>query len=155
MKQFLLTLILLLGLSSYSSVEAQTVTQQDWKIENEGQWGSFYWSVVRTNSRDANGKYWYYVYAASNSLFNSKSNGYDYDKAITYVRNVNIYMYEYKMYKDGSKTHFNTVNVNLSHFTCDYKVDLNYYIAYFWSYREYNKFKLTFDKVTPYDNSYY
>lgn len=155
MKKFLLTLVLLMGLSWVNPIEAQTVEHQPWKIENEGQWGSFYWTVVRTKYRDANGKYWYYVYAASNSLFNKKSDGYNYDKAITYVRNVNIYMYEYKMYSNGSKHHFNTVTVNLSHFTCDYYVNPNYYIAYFWSYRIHNKFKLTFDKATPYDNSYY
>lgn len=154
MKKFLLTLILLLGLSWFTPIKAQsTVTHRNWKVENEGQWGSFYWTVVRTKYRDVNGKYWYYVYSASNSLFNSKTNG-SYDRAITYVRNVNIFMDEYKKLPNGTLQYFNTVTVNLSHFTCDYKVDQNHYIAYFWSYREYNDFRLTFDKATPYDKSY-
>ena len=153
MKKFLLTLILILGLGQCSSVEAQTVRHKNWVVENESQWGSFYWCVTRTTNSDVNGKYWYYVYASSNSLFNRKVNG-KYERAITYVRNVNVYMDEYKINDYGYVVNFNTVNVNLSHFTCDYNVNSNYYIAYFWSYKKYNKFRLTFDRATPYDKSY-
>jgi len=57
MKKFLLSLILILGLSSFSSVEAQTVTHKSWVVENPDQWGSFYWSVTRTKNSYINGKY--------------------------------------------------------------------------------------------------
>ena len=152
MKKFLL--LICITLLSLGGTKAQTVVQQEWTVENAEFWGSFYWSVNRSQYADVNGKYWYYVYAYSNSLFNTKSDGYNYDRAITFVRNVKINMYEYK-YENGYKIKYGTVNVKLSHFTCDYYLDPNHYIAYFWSYSKYNTFSLTFDKATAYDKSYY
>lgn len=151
MKKFLLILTFLF---SFLIGNSQTVTQQDWKVVNEGHWGSFYWGVTRTVNTDAYGRYYYYVYCYSNSFFNSKRDGINYDKASTYIRGVHIQMEEYKYDSSGLK-YFNTVKLDIPYYTCDWAHDPNVYVAYFWSYHPYNKFYLTFDEASAFDYSIY
>ncbi len=141
--------MLLLTVNSYS----QTTIHKNWVAANKGEWGSFYWGVSKSNSITKDGKYYYYVYFYSNSYFNTKRNdGYNYDKASTYIRNVSVYMLEYKT-PNGIK--FNTVLVNLPFVTCDWFYDVNLYGAWFWSYYPYNDFYITFDKASAFDYSIY
>lgn len=151
MKKFLLGLFIsVLSITSYS----QTSVYQNWKVENEGSWASFYWGVSRTNYPDYYGKYYYYVYFYSNSYFNTKGDGYNYDKAITYIRNINLYMDEYKTV-NGKNYKFNTVKVNLPYHTCEWMHDPSVYGAWFWSYSPVVKIKITYDKVSAFDYSIY
>lgn len=150
MKKFLLgilfTLISVIGSS-------QMVTQQGWKVENEGYWGSFYWNVLRTVNPDFQGKYGYYIYFFSNSYFNSKSDGYNYDKASTYIRNIDITMRDYKPSYNNKLVMSSKVYLNLPSFTCDWFYEPNYYGAVFWSYYPYAKFTITFDEASAFDYS--
>jgi len=139
-------LILLLFILTSFSGQVATVIHKDWKIENNGQWASFYWKVDRT-AVPYNGTYWYYIYFYSNSFFatQEKQNG-TYDKAITYIKNVKIAMYEYnngKMY--------NYIVINIPVILCDYETGK--YGAWFSSYSNQNTFYLNFEQVTAYDYS--
>ena len=152
MKRFLLFIVLSL---IFNMSKAQTVTHQDWKIENAGQWSSFYWGVSRTQYPDFQGKYYYYVYFYSNSYFGTKSrDGANYDRAITYIRDVRIYMDEY-MYANGRTAKFNTVSVSSPYITCDWVTNQNQYAAWFYSFQPYNRFYITFGKASAYDHSMY
>lgn len=152
MKKFLLgilfTLISIVGTS-------QLVQQQNWKVENEGEWGSFYWSVARTQYPDLHGKYFYYVYFYSNSYFNTKSDNVNYDRASTYINKINITMHEYRVGAYGNFEHYNKVSVYVPGFTCEWYHDERYYVAYFWSYSASNRFKITYGDVSPYYYSVY
>ena len=152
MKKFLLGIILLVF--TFNGI-SQTVIQQDWKIENPGKWASFYWGATRTVKPDSHGKYFYYVYFYSNSLFNTKKDGYHYDKAITYINDITITMDEYRLNNQGYKYHFNSVPINLHYVTCDWTYSDSYYSAWFWSYHPYAKFSLTFKKASAFDYSKY
>lgn len=143
-KLFLILLVFLL--SAFTSDYIQTSVHQDWKLENAGEWGSFYWKIDRSDYADNQGAYWYYLYFYSNSLFATQTDG-NYDKAITYIKNVKISMYEYK--SDG--TVYSTVYLDLPAVLCDYEV--SDYAAWFYSYSKKNKFHLTFEKATAYDYS--
>jgi len=149
MKRFLLGI--LFTLISFV-VTSQTVVQQNWRLENEGEWDSFYWSVLRTNQTDFQGKYGYYIYFFSNSYFNSKSDGYNYDKASTYIRDIDIVMKDYN-YVYGKKVMTSKIFLNLPSFTCDWYCDPNYYAATFWSYNPYGRFTITFGKASAFDYS--
>lgn len=149
MKKFLITILLsFFTLVGYS----QTVVQQEWRVENGGQWGSFYWNVIRTVNQDFQGKYGYYIYFFSNSYFNSKSDGYNYDKASTYIKNIDITMRDYSYY-NGKFMMTGKIYLNLPGFTCDWYYEPNYYGAVFWSYNPYAKFSITFDKADAFDYS--
>jgi hypothetical protein len=151
MKKFLLGLFIsVLSIAGYS----QTKVYQDWKVENEGEWASFYWGVSRSNYPDYQGKYYYYVYFYSNSYFNTKADGYNHDKAITYIRNIKLYMYQYK-YVNGKKYKYNTIEVELPYHTCDWFHDPSVYAAWFWSYSPNVKILMTFDKASVFDYSIY
>ena len=149
MKKFLLTFVI----SFLSFVGLSQTVQQNWKVENEGQWSSFYWSVVRADQADAQGRYFYYVYFHSNSYFNTKRDGVHYDKASTFIRNIRIQMSEYHL--SSSPTPFNRVTVDIPYFTCDWFYDPNYYVAWFYSSSPYNKFYITFEKASAFDYSIY
>lgn len=150
MKKFLIIILFLLfGFNSKS----QIVTHQDWRTENGGNWNSFNWGVTRTQYPDYQGKYYYYIYFYSNSFFNTKNRDrINYDKAITYIRNVNVTMDEYMFY-NGRTNKFNSVTVNSPYITCDWNSD--YYIMWFFSYQPYNRFYIRYDKISAYDYSMY
>jgi hypothetical protein len=148
MKNLLLTLILVL--SVLSGVKSQVITHKDWTIENEGQWNSFYWGVTKTQYPDVYGNYYYYIYFFSNSFFNTKVNdGVNYDKASTYIRGINVIMYE------NTNSINNKVVVNIPYLTCDWGHDPNYYGAWFYSSETDNNFTITFTKASAYDYSIY
>lgn len=143
MKKFLL-LIAILFTTVFAT--AQTKTHIDWQLQESGQWGSFFWKVDRTQYKDANGRYWYYVHFYSNSLFNTDNNRDGVlDKAVTYIKSPTVYMYEPN----------NTVNVQLNHIVCDYFYSSSTYSVYFWSYTPNNNFGITYQSVSPYNYSNY
>ena len=156
---FLLTLLPLISFSQTkenyyqqnTNKEIKFKSHKDWTLENEGEWGSFYWKVIGS-SKDKDGFYWYYVYLYSNSLFNTKTNG-EYDKAITYIKNINIYMYIYHKDKQGNLIYTNKISVDLPYVICDYELEESMYVAYFYSISRYNSFKLKFDDATSFDYS--
>lgn len=151
MKKFLIILTLLIITPMLSSTTYQNPTiQQEWKIENAGEWGSFFWGVERTTFPNENGLYYYYVYFYSNSLFNSDNdNDGQLDKAITYIKDPTLYMYEYtpngKMY--------NVVKVPINYIICDYSYNTDQYSAYFYSRSKYNTFKVQFNSAWAYNYS--
>jgi len=134
MKKLLLILTLFLSVF-VSDVDAQTQQHKGWTIENPQDWGSFQWGVTRTTYPDAAGYYYYYILVYSNSAFNNNS------LATTYIKNINI---------DMHLTGYQSINIYLTHATCDY---VSVQIAYFWSYSPYCTFTLTFDSAIPYSNS--
>jgi hypothetical protein len=150
MKKFLIIILFLLfGFNCKS----QVVTHQDWRTENGGNWNSFNWGVTRTQYPDFQGKYYYYIYFYSNSFFNSKNRDrINYDKAITYIRNVNVTMDEYMFY-NGRTNKFNSVTVNSPYITCDW--NMGYYVMWFYSFQPYNRFNIRYDKISAYDYSMY
>lgn len=153
MKRFFIILIFLLAL--ITNVNPQAVTHKNWTIENEGQWGSFYWGVTRAQTVDSYGNYYYYVYFFSNSFFNTKVNdGVNYDKASTYIRNINVTMLE-NIYNPNAQIINNKVVVNIPYLTCDWNHDPNYYGAWFYSTNPNNTFTITFSKASAYDYSIY
>lgn len=151
MKKFLIILTLLIVGPMLSSTTYQNSTiQQEWKIENAGEWGSFYWGVERITYPNENGLYYYYVYFYSNSLFNTdKNNDGQLDKAITYIKEPTLYMYEYR--SDG--TMYNVVNFPVSYIICDYSYDVKRYSVYFYSHSKYNTFKVQFNSAWAYNYS--
>jgi hypothetical protein len=154
-KAVLLLLFILLGFLGYTQSE-NVVTQVDWTIENKDEWGSFYWAVTREAKPNPEGKYFYYVYFYSNSIFNSKSDGIHYDKASTYIRDIDITMFEYGLSGSGEEyVLYNTFKLEIPYFTCDYSYDKKQYVAYFYSYFPYNNFDITFEKASAFDYSIY
>jgi len=142
-KIFLILLIFLL--TSFTNT-VDTIVHKDWTLENAGEWASFYWKVDRSKTT-YNGTYWYYVYFYSNSFFaTTKQQSGSYDKAITYIKNAKVVMYEYK---DGRM--YNSVMVDLPVVLCDYEI--NGYGAWFSSYSKANTFMLGYEQVTAYDYS--
>lgn len=145
-------IFLLVFFASFS--HAQTITHQDWKIENVGQWGSFYWGVSRTAYPDNYGKYYYYVFFYSNSYMPTKSrDGVNYDKAITYIADVRIFMDE-QINMNGKIMKFNTVEVNSPSISCDWIVNQGH-SAWFYSSQPYNRFRITYGGVSAFNYSNY
>lgn len=118
------------------------VDQQPWLLENEGQWGSFYWKVIRTETKVDN-YYWYYVYFYSNSLLRDSYG--TIHKAVTYISDLNIIMYQKYNGQFYSKT------VPFTYIICDYEVGT--YKAWFSSINPYNTFKITYSGVSAYSYS--
>lgn len=120
------------------------VDLKPWTIENEGEWGSFYWKVIRTKT-NVDGYFWYYVYFYSNSLLRD-SNGTIY-KAVTYITDLNITMYQIHNGKHYYKT------IPFSYISCDY--ELGTYKAWFSSTNPNNTFKVTYSGVSAFSYSKY
>ena len=75
-------LVLLLSLSLYSQTDGVPQSQyHPWTVVNEGQFGSFWFMIERTDYT-YNGYYWYYIYGYSNSYL--QVNGTNY-KATTFI----------------------------------------------------------------------
>lgn len=153
MKKFLtilfLTLISVIGFT-------QMKTHQNWELENEGEWGSFHWAVNRTINPDTHGGYYYYVYFYSNSYFNTKlMDGVNYDRASTFITNINVYMNEYSKNTNGKLVWYNKIMIPIRGVVCDWVFDESYYTAYFYSYSSYCKFRLTYAGASAYDYSLY
>lgn len=150
MLKFFYTL-LFVSISSFGGYQQPSFeVHQPWKVEQPKDWGSFYWKVNRITTADANGYYYYYVYFYSNSLFNTKNkDGVNYDKAVTYIKNVTVTMLE----KDNGVT-YNVVPVNAPYVLCDYSFNIQRFEFYFYSKSRHNKFKITYDKVYPYEYYY-
>jgi len=89
----LLTLIPLSGKSqkSYKTNpnNVPTYVYQNWDVANNGQWGSFWLKIERTNYK-VNGYYYYFVYTFSNSQLQHNNIVY---KASTFVDHINVSMY--------------------------------------------------------------
>ena len=141
---FLIFIILLFSLTSYTQNNVY-VEHKSWKTENPNDWGSFHWKVMRTKEK-VDGWYLYYVYFYSNSYFNNKTDNINYDKAITYIFNVNIIMDEY-----NNEIFYNKYNIRLNYVVCDYTLDT--YSAYFWSSSKTNKFFISYDNASAFDKS--
>jgi len=151
MKKFLLIIIF----SLLTIIGNSQITHQKWKVENKGEWGSFYWGVTRAEYPDYNGKYFYYVYCYSNSYFNSKRDNYNYDKATTYISGINLSMKEYKTDYYGTLKYSTTVDVHIEYATCDWTHAPKYYVAWFTSTSPYNKFYFNYKKASAFDYSIY
>ncbi len=151
MKSILVAILMFFACSvSY----AQTVTHQDWKIENAGQWGSFYWGVSRTVYPDAYGKYYYYVFFYSNSYMPTKNrDGFNYDRAITYIGDVRIFMDE-QINVNNRIMKFNTVEVIAPSISCDWLVNQGH-SAWFYSSQPYSRFYITYGRVSAFNYSNY
>lgn len=156
MRRIIFLVVLLLSFLFSYGQSNNTVTQIDWAIENPNQWGSFYWAVTREPQPNLEGRYFYYVYFYSNSLFNTKSDGVNYDRASTYIRGINIQMEERIKNPHGNDyITYNVYNLQIPYFTCDYYFDKYNYVAYFYSASPFNNFKVTFDKASAFDYSIY
>ena len=143
MKRILLILGLLL--TSFICVgQSQPVEHTDWQIENEGEWGSFYWQPLRVQQANV---YYYYIFVHSNSYYRTKSDGRNYDKAVTYVRDLNITMSELNQY--GAI--YNAVTINVPYVSADHERGSP--VAWFWSYSPHNQFSVTYNNATPYTRS--
>ncbi|MGR3177023.1 MAG: hypothetical protein ACUZ8E_03075 [Candidatus Anammoxibacter sp.] len=121
------------------SVYSQNLrTIYDWKCENKGHWGSFWWKIERTELKQPDGLYYYYIYVQSNSYFNETHS--PYAKATTYIENISISM-------------FNNTEV--------YTLDLDYllfdwsknYVADFRDINPYNNFSIDYYAIYPYSYS--
>ena len=152
MKRFILLMgFLFLGMGTitpqYPNQQQQTKNYVDWSIENQNEWGSFYWSVTQ----QWDGKmYVYQVYLYSNSYFQTKRDGTNYDRATTYIRNLMVVMHEINA-RDGRV--YNTVPVQVSVASADYTMGRP--IAHFWSHSNKSNFQITFEAASPYDYSKY
>lgn len=152
MKSFLIGI--LFSFLTAISFSQNTVMHQNWKVEHGGEWASFNWCVSRTKIPDYQGKYYYYVYFFSNSYFDTKSNGRDYDKASTYIKNVGVVMNEYR-FKYGNLEWVGSVPLKTPGYTCEWAYIPEYYVFWFSSYSPYNKFILSYGKVSAWDYSIY
>jgi len=122
--------------------------QQNWKVENETSWGSFRWAVIRSEEKDSEGYYWYYVYFSSNAYFNKIVDG-KYVKAIAYVEDITLTMYSYKdeyMYQ-----------IDVPYAVCEHypEIDPLLYVAYFYAKTKYGVFKLKYSDSSAYLESKY
>lgn len=143
MKRLLLILsVLFISLTSMG--QSQPVEHTGWQIENGGEWGSFYWQVIRIPQGNI---FNYYVYTYSNSFYKTKRNGVDYDKAVTYIRDLNVTMNEIDQY--GAVYHVFVVNV--PYVSTDHVRGSP--VAWFWSHSPNNQFYVTFNNATPYSRS--
>ncbi|NPV13088.1 MAG: hypothetical protein HPY57_15080 [Ignavibacteria bacterium] len=126
-------------------------TQVDWITENENEWGSFMWCVIRTYNSDKNGNYWYYVYFYSNSFFNKVDEKGNYQKAITYISDIHIYMTEYNL--NGKP--IVVYDYHKPYIICDHHeyLDPSLYVAFFSSKSKINTFKIKFDKCYPFHDT--
>jgi len=140
-------ILLILGLlfSSFICIgQSQPVEHTNWQIENEGEWGSFFWQITRVQEGNI---YYYHVFTHSNSFYRTKEDGYNNDKAITYIRNFNATMSELNQY--GAV--YNLVTINVPYISCDHERGSP--VAWFWSYSPYNQFSVSYDNATPYTRS--
>lgn len=120
---------------------SQTYTYKEWNVEDEGNWGSFWWKVDRTSHRQTDGYYYFYIYFSSNSYFNKIDNNGNYYKAISYIDNIHLYM---------NMQGKSPVYLNLQYQLVDWKKTQ---VAYFYSYAPNPTFYLKYASITPYDYS--
>lgn len=115
-----------------------TKTVHNWECENKGHWGSFWWKVERTEYKQLDGFYYYYVYVQSNSYFNESHSGYA--KATTYLEGVTITML------DNIKGY----DLYLDYLLFDWEKN---YVTYFYHPSPYKKFVINYYAVYPYSYS--
>lgn len=167
MKQILILFLLMYSFSLYSQKSKEDIyyqyeqeqqikelkfhTQVDWTIENENEWGSFMWSVIRTYTTDSEGNYWYYVYLFSNSFFNKIDENGNYQKAITYISDLHVYMTEY----NSNTRPIRVYDYYIPYTTCDHyeELDPKLYVAVFSSKSKINTFSVKFDECSPFHDS--
>jgi len=147
MKKLILYILFILAfLMSINSIAQTTSVHQGWKCENNGNWNSFYWNVKRTLNPDAAGYYYYDVYFYSNSYLNTDIDlDGKYDKAIVYITNLTVTMYEYK-----NAYLYSTVDVVIPYILVDWA---NKKAAYFYSYSPSCKFVIKYASASPYNYS--
>lgn len=138
------------GYTGASIIDENYVLQQDWTVEKENYLNSFFWSVLRTKD-EIDGYYWYYVHFYSNSYI---KNG-KFHKALTYISNVKITMYQdFDKILENSPIKFDIpseVNFEISHIICDHNIEK--YEAWFKSPLSTNTFNISYEKITAYDFS--
>ena len=143
MKKILFLLLFIMSIYVYSQDTLTYVTQQDWKIENSNDWGSFYWKVIRSENK-VDGYYYYYIYLYSNSLFNILDDNDEYKRALTYITDFSIYMYDDVFYKDKFYKEY---------VICDYDLRSDQYVTTFYSESSDCNFRIYYSSVTPFDYS--
>lgn len=150
MKRFILLLGFILLSVGFANPQRQMQEQSnkyvDWVIENQNDWGSFYWSVTQHFDGKA---YIYQVYLYSNSYFQTKRNGVDHDRATTHIRNLKVTMVEVDRYGKA----YHSVPILIPVATADYT--LSKPVAFFWSQNRLNRFQVTYEAVSPFDYSRY
>jgi len=124
----------------FASTTFAQVTVQDWKCENQGGYGSFWWKVERSENKLVDGFYYYYIYVQSNSylndLYGSPIPATTYIQGVTITMLDNIKAYQYDM--------------KLDYLLFDWK---KYYAAYFYHTNPYKKFGISYYAVYPYSYS--
>lgn len=141
--KLLYKILLVLSLLLPMAASAQsTVVHQDWKLSNEGNWGSFWWKVDRTSTKSYDGYYYYYIICYSNSYFNTMKREYGkYDRASTYIEYPKITMWQNREI---------IIPLQLNGALFDWE---STQIAYF-SYKSTNViFTINYNAVYPYDYS--
>jgi len=133
-----------------TSIGIKFHTQVDWTTENENEWGSFKWCVIRTYRTDNDGVYWYYVYLYSNSFFNIKDRNEQYQKAITYISDLHVYMTDY-----CNNVPVMVYDYYIAYTTCDHYKELDpaLYVAVFSSKSKINTFGVKFSECSPFHDS--
>ena len=128
------------------------VTQEDWKSEQAGQYGSYWHIVRRTPNVNVNGWYGYYVNFYSNSYLYNNGSTY---KATSYVEGISITMYEYSWIYFPSLGKYDWKLYNTFTWKTSYKVFdwVETPIARFFSHSPYCVFRINYTKVSPYDYS--
>lgn len=91
----------------------------------------------------------YQVYLFSNSYFQTKHDGVNYDRATTYIRNLTVTMVEIDSYGRA----YNTIPIKVAVANADYV--LGRPVAVFWSQSNRNGFQITYEVVSPFDYSKY
>jgi hypothetical protein len=154
MKNFLLIIIFLLpllGISQISKWERvdknSLITQQTWKQENPGQWGSFWWIVYRTTLPNSEGWYGYYLNCYSSSYLDDNNNVV---KATSYIDGISITMFEYE-FRNNAWYLYNKFLWKDLYKIVDWQES---HIVRFWSKSGYCVFDFKYSQIYPYNYSY-
>jgi len=157
MKKLVFLLFLLFPLFSMTQIKTwndvnknSLIVQHDWRTEQPGQYGSFWWLVRRTSTQNNNGWYSYYINLYSNSyLYN---NGIAY-KSTAYISNITVTMFEYKWAYYNNLNKYDWKLYNTITWKSEYKIcswdESN--LVRFWSHSQYCVFKISYGKISPYD----
>ena len=142
----LLLIIGLLLLSAVGYSQSQQVAHTPWIVENGGEWGSFQWQVLRKQVDRS--MFRYEVFVFSNSYLRTKSNGTNYDPALSFVKGVTVYMVEQNQYLIP----YNQLSYSLAKIMCNHNSPIK--VAEFYSYSPYNTFRIAYVSVSPWDYNY-
>lgn len=144
MKMKFILKILLVLLPLFGFTQADQIPRSVYhgpEVVNQGQWGSFWFKIERTNYT-YNGYYWYYVFAYSASQ-NQDNYGNVY-KATTYVDHPTI-----TMYYGPNRQYYYTFPMQAALFDWEWTN-----ICYFYTTDPNAYFKSRWNAVYPYQRSY-